>query len=252
MIDMNNDGKVDLGEGRITVEKFNEMDEESAKIKKQTQKKGSFFNRIVLMIIFIMGSSILLGGCSSIDYESRLSEQEEEISDLSEQNEEISESVEALLNEMDTLNQSIEDLNSNVEILEERNDKMESFVDELMIENDEEFSILDIRNSGYVVSWTEIGPLLVRIESIEPYLSGYKLELIIGNPLDVTYNGLELELKCMTDYMDNKPIIQSFSVADSIEAGRWNNIDIIVNDVTEKNMAYLKFDFQADNVMLFE
>ena len=106
---------------------------------------------------------------------------------------------------------------------------------------------------------TDVGLLLIKIEKVEPYLDGYKLELGIANPHLMTFKGLEVSATWAPrlaayggKYSEwlQKNRTQKFSLTDDLLPGRWNSISLILPATKPEDFGYLRFSLDTNIISL--
>ncbi len=110
---------------------------------------------------------------------------------------------------------------------------------------------LSVFEIGYDVAETKVGNLILAINSIEPYLDGYKVDINIGNPNNATFNGLELDVICIAKDRVGDPETHLISVTDTISAGSWNSVEFMIPGLSFDNLGYLNIQATSDLVSLY-
>jgi len=107
------------------------------------------------------------------------------------------------------------------------------------------------------------GFLLVSVDSAEPYLTGYKLHLRIGNPLAATYSGFKAKVKwskaydyakyTAASYEEWKKSVQEkeFDLADSISSGNWNLVELILTPATAEQLGNVELSISTNTIQLY-
>ena len=107
------------------------------------------------------------------------------------------------------------------------------------------------------------GFLLVSVESAEPYLTGYKLHLRIGNPLQATYLGFKAKVKWSkkydyskfteASYQEWKAGVQEKEIdfVDSISSGSWNAVELILTPATAEQLGDVQLSIATDTIRLY-
>jgi hypothetical protein len=121
---------------------------------------------------------------------------------------------------------------------------------------------LDLTQKAYQRLDTDNGFFLVSVEEAVPYLNGYKIHLSIGNPSYATYKNYTLKVRwskaydwgkyTQTSYDEwNKRIQEKeISFPDSLEAGAWNGVDLILAPVNADQLEYLMLSMSTSTVSL--
>lgn len=94
-------------------------------------------------------------------------------------------------------------------------------------------------SEGYAVVDFDLGKILVSMKDIKPYANGSKVTLNFGNPLFTAISGLAFDVTWSNDSLDENPKKKEFTFISRLEAGAWNRIDVILDGVTPKELAYV-------------
>jgi hypothetical protein len=105
---------------------------------------------------------------------------------------------------------------------------------------------------------TDAGFLLVSLGKVEPYLDGYKVELLIGNPLAATFDGFEVRatwaprLKDNSGYLEwnKKKRNQIFSFTQKLITGRWNSTTLIFPETKPDQFGFLDVSLSVNTLSL--
>ena len=103
---------------------------------------------------------------------------------------------------------------------------------------------------------TDVGPLIVSLGSIEPYLDGYKVQLKVGNPLSVTFNGFVVRARWGPryekgqDYAAGQAATQekNTSRVEKLIPGSFASVDIILPSTVAKNVGFLSVGISVDQL----
>jgi len=100
------------------------------------------------------------------------------------------------------------------------------------------------------------------VKDVVPYLTGYKLHLAVGNPLSARYSSPHLKVRWgkLYDYShyteasfnEWKEGIQEkeVSLTDVLDAGTWNNIELILTPATSEQLGFVTLSMGTDTVKL--
>src|ERR1035437_5959858 len=107
---------------------------------------------------------------------------------------------------------------------------------------------LDPTEKGYGRIDSTSGFFLVMLNSAEPYLNGYRLQIRIGNPMAATYNGFKLTLswqnpapeqkpgesdeqfqKREEEWLKERPHEKEVSFTDTLYPSSWNNVSVVIS-----------------------
>jgi hypothetical protein len=120
----------------------------------------------------------------------------------------------------------------------------------LRVAADDGYAYLSFYESGYSIVSTDIGNLIISLEDIEPYLNGYNIKLSVGNPLDLTFNGLTFSVNCSESYFFDESNEYSTSTSDKIYSGTWNTVILSVPNINEKALENLRIAVSSDSISL--
>jgi hypothetical protein len=161
--------------------------------------------------------------------------------------------VEALRGEIAILRKQIESLREQVTSLQ--NNMASNSLDVYKLKH--EVAEFDPSSPGpYERVDTSVGPLLVSIGKVEPYLDGYKVGLEIGNPLSVTFNGFDIQAAWGPRYKIGQNYAKwlvarqekKISLTDRLSPGRWTPIEIILPSTESKDFGYLSIQLTVNNL----
>jgi len=123
---------------------------------------------------------------------------------------------------------------------------------------------LDLASRNFGRLDTDTGMFLVSVQDASPYLDGYKLSLEIGNPFAATYKDFTLKVKWNKTYDWAKYTDESYAKWDkttrekeisfttSLEAGRWNKVDLILPSTAGDELGYFVLSMDTKIVSLKE
>jgi len=121
---------------------------------------------------------------------------------------------------------------------------------------------LDLTEHTFQRLDTDNGFFLISVVDAEPYLTGYKLHLHIGNPSYASYSAAKLKVRWNKRYEYEKYTETSFaewqkafqekeiSLTDTLDAGRWNNVELIIAPATTEQLGIVTLSMSTDTVML--
>lgn len=107
------------------------------------------------------------------------------------------------------------------------------------------------------------GFLLISVESAEPYLTGYKLHLSIGNPLLATYPGFKVKVKwskaydyskfTSASYEEWKKSVQEkeFDLTNSLSSGSWNPVELVLAPATPEQLGDVELSITTNTIRLY-
>lgn len=133
------------------------------------------------------------------------------------------------------------------EELERRLKVLETQVRGLQSRTAYKFASLDC-NTGKYDEFLFSGGTLVFLASctkIEPYLEGHRVTLSIGNPHSFNFSSVKGSLSYGKDWADAVERQVEVSVTDSVRAGSWTSITVIINPSKPEQMRYLGLEMTA-------
>ncbi len=122
---------------------------------------------------------------------------------------------------------------------------------------------LSVAGHGYRKLDTDDGTFLVGVDQVVPYLNGYKLTLLIGNPSFATYSGFKVKIRWGTrfdvgPFTDKKAFDEweksiqekEQSFADVLEPGSWNKAEFVVIPATAEQLGMMSISMTTGQVAL--
>lgn len=109
---------------------------------------------------------------------------------------------------------------------------------------------------------TSNGTFLVSLESIEPYLDGYRVVFNLGNPSAASYNGYTLKVRWGPAYDWSKYSEESYAkwekavrereipYTDSLRAGTWNRAVFIASPTAKDELGFVQISLETKTVSL--
>lgn len=92
------------------------------------------------------------------------------------------------------------------------------------------------------------GNLLVMCEKVEPYLTGHKVTLSVGNPLLATVSNFSGKLTCVEDGKLGE--VTAFRSSKEIPPGSWGSIEITVLRSTPQSIERFFLELLSDSVKM--
>lgn len=123
--------------------------------------------------------------------------------------------------------------------------------------------VLDLASRNYQRLDTDTGMFLISVTNVASYLDGYKISLKIGNPSSAQYNGFKLKAKWNHTYNWDKYTAESYSkwdkatreketsFIDSLNAGTWNKVDLILPATAADELGYFIVSMETDTIVLY-
>ena len=117
---------------------------------------------------------------------------------------------------------------------------------------------LDPTEKGYGRIDTTSGFFLVILNSAEPYIDGYRLQLRIGNPMAARYDGFKLTLswqnpapeqkpgesdeqfqKREEEWLKEQPHEKEVSFTETLYPSSWNNVSVVISPASAEQLKTL-------------
>lgn len=114
-------------------------------------------------------------------------------------------------------------------------------------------------SKGYSVVHTNVGFLIVSLESLTRYANGYRVTFEIGNPSYITYDGVTISLEWGEDvHQKNKSDLdwiralrsEEVEVNKPILPGMWNRVSVILAPAKSKDTGYISASFKINRLYL--
>ena len=102
---------------------------------------------------------------------------------------------------------------------------------------------------------TITGIFLIMFSDITPYLEGYKINLLIGNPSSAMYKGFTLKITWgkkfdskQMKYREWKESLKhkNFSFVDTLMSGTWNKAQVIISPAKPEELGWLALEMDTD------
>jgi hypothetical protein len=165
--------------------------------------------------------------------------------------------------QLDALTAKVDKLDGKVRDLLSSTEKLQAAVlvyrDLLKAKEDSHRSIvLDPSSRVFQRLDSDGGYFLVSIQSITPYLNGYKVMLNVGNPLAADFRDATFSAKWAKD-LDSSPEApapvvhhQDFQVATPLRSGKWNTVELDLIPAAPDELGILTLSVAAKTVGLVQ
>jgi len=118
--------------------------------------------------------------------------------------------------------------------------------------------MLDPTSEGFQRLDTTLGSLVVSVKSVTPYLDGYKVDISIGNPMDMDFNGFVLscqwglapKIGANYDEIQKSQKSQDFQRTEVLLAGHWNPVELIIAPATTDEIKNLRISIKLNTIGL--
>ncbi len=104
-------------------------------------------------------------------------------------------------------------------------------------------AVLDASDRDFSPVMTDVGNLLLKVESAEPFLDGYKLLLGIGNPHAMTITGGSVQVFWANT---NK----EFSISQELLPGKWTDVPLAITRANPQDLHNIKVSVNVKAVGL--
>jgi len=117
---------------------------------------------------------------------------------------------------------------------------------------------IDPDDKGYGKIETDLGPLFISTASVEPYLDGYKMHLLIGNPSSASYSDFKLVTlwgplptnNMMWDKWNEAQKARTNSIISSLVSGAWTPVDITLTPALPAEIRNVRVRVELSKVHL--
>lgn len=121
---------------------------------------------------------------------------------------------------------------------------------------------LDPATTKFNRAVTKYGSLMVSCQGVKPYLDGVKVTLHIGNPMSVEFAGLTLGVTWNARFVGDESNSdarlrwikthrhQEFTFTNSLEPGRWNEVEFVLPQTRPEQLGYLKVTVETNEASL--
>ena len=96
---------------------------------------------------------------------------------------------------------------------------------------------------------TNFGTLIVSCKGVDPYLNGFKLKLLIGNPLQMTFNGFTLVCVYGQNQTDREKRSKEI-FPNSLRPGSWSDVEMTLVPSTLEDLGHIEILFTTDKLHL--
>jgi len=148
--------------------------------------------------------------------------------------------------------------NSQIELLEQRIKALEdkNEWDNLFNNLIDKVVFIKVGTKEFQPIKTSVGFITVSIRDIQPYASGSKVHLDIGNP---TSAGLKIKFKIDYGSLGKDGLVKKdtektkdVSVVDTIKAASWNKTEVILEGLPNSELGYIRIhDLESPEIILF-
>lgn len=103
---------------------------------------------------------------------------------------------------------------------------------------------------------TYVGPLLVSIIKTEPYLDGYKVVLMVGNPLGVTFHGFGMNVTYGPNFRTGDTYVEwkrqqrskTFKFTEALPSASQDNVELILTDTKPTELGFITVSVEVDQL----
>jgi hypothetical protein len=129
-------------------------------------------------------------------------------------------------------------------------------------QNRQDSITLDLTDHAFQRVDTDTGFFLVSVVEAVPYLNGYKLRLMIGNPSHATYSAAKLKVTWNKVYNFEQYTEASYNewqkseqeketpLTETLDAGTWNKVEIVLAPATIEQLGVVTFSMNTDTIFL--
>lgn len=159
---------------------------------------------------------------------------------------EVRDELNTVIEQMEHLNQKIASLEESIEAVEDK--LFENRMDMLSLTPTRKaFIDLTSPGGGYQHVWPESGPgmFLVSLEDAESYMQGYRLQIRIGNPMNMTFSGFELRAYVLLEKRKRQSYTQD------LLPGSWHTVDLVISPLDADDAHLLMLGIITNEVRLY-
>lgn len=117
---------------------------------------------------------------------------------------------------------------------------------------------LDPTSKGYTRLDTDGGYFFVALDGVNQYLDGYKLDLRIGNPAFVTYNGFKIKVRWGRPWDFKSPYAEwektlktkEVSFTEDLKPGEWNKVELVLSPAKSDEINFIELSMETDRISL--
>ena len=169
--------------------------------------------------------------------------------------------IDSMRDQIHALQQMVDSQKSQLEALaadsKSQSDKIDQCNSQLTTLSDRGVN-LDPTNKSFVPLKTDEGTLLIACDDSQPYQSGYRLTIKIGNPTTAIFHGGVVHLafgpawKPSTDYTQWQKTLRSadYPFPQTLEPGVWTNVSLLIAPATADDLTYLKATMDLNSLSL--
>lgn len=156
--------------------------------------------------------------------------------------------------------QTINDLTKKVKDLENQ-------VELIHLSEETKGRVLDLSgNARFIKIESDLAMFFVSVKQVEPYLDGVQVTLSIGNPMNATFNGINMKVEYGThNALDFSPegtekynqwkktlTKKSIDLNTEIKPGTWNTAKFTIPAINPKDFGYLYVEMNSDSASLLQ
>ena len=142
---------------------------------------------------------------------------------------------------LDAAEKKLETVEQDVSILKTRADSTDETLIQLTPDTAAEFAP---DQKGFTAIHTSYGVFLVSVSDIKPYANGYKVVLNFGNPLNVDFDGAEIQVQWgpkrkqgikYSEYLQQLRTSKQ-SVLKRLRGGSWNPVEVVLAPASQTDI----------------
>jgi hypothetical protein len=120
--------------------------------------------------------------------------------------------------------------------------------------------MLHTDSQGFQVLNAGPGDFLVSVKSVKPYLTGFKITINVGNPMDAKFSDADLKLQWGQAHVQGTSFANWYSklqtkdknLTSPLYPGTWTPVTFIVTPATPRDLGYLYLTMSVQQVQLSE
>jgi outer membrane murein-binding lipoprotein Lpp len=152
-------------------------------------------------------------------------------------------------------------LNSQVSNLQDQVDQIQNDLNQLsdkVTQVNKNYVLFSPSSKGYSTVYTDVGFLLVSLDSLTKYANGYRATFRIGNPSLVVYNGVKIQFQWGQAYTKDRSVKEwlnslksdEIEINKSLLPGVWNKISVVLSPATASETGTIFLRITTSNIYL--
>ncbi len=158
----------------------------------------------------------------------------------------------ALQNKAEQQQYESEDLTKRIEAMEQRLSSTEGA---------DRWTPINFSKNTFLPVETSLGNLVVAPKKVEPYLTGYRVRVSIGNPLAATISSFKIVARTSRSSNSLSPLdkskhpsaqIREFPFTRTLEGSSWNDVEFVLHPLSPEELKSLSIRVETTGIRLKE